>query len=77
VTDEFNVSKDEIIFVRGCTEGINLIATCSERAILKESDKVLITRIAHHSNYLPWKMACNQTKARLKVPSLTASGKID
>jgi len=53
VADEFNASKNGIIFVRGCTEGISLVATCFEQAVLKEGDEVLITLMAHHSNYLP------------------------
>ncbi|HEX8349402.1 MAG TPA: cysteine desulfurase, partial [Hymenobacter sp.] len=77
VADEINASKDEIVFVRGCTEGINLIATCFERAILQEGDEVIVTMMAHHSNYLPWEMACHQTKAILKVLPITGSGEID
>ncbi|TGE06334.1 aminotransferase class V-fold PLP-dependent enzyme [Hymenobacter fodinae] len=77
VADLINCSKEEVVFVRGCTEGINLIATCFERAILQPGDEVIITMMAHHSNYLPWEMACNQTKANLKVLPITPSGEID
>lgn len=77
VADMINASKDEVVFVRGCTEGINLVATCFERAILQPGDEIIITMMAHHSNYLPWEMACHQTKAVLKVLPITPSGEID
>lgn len=70
-------SKNEVVFVRGCTEGINLVATCFERAQLQAGDEVIITVMAHHSNYLPWEMACHHTKAVLKVLPITPSGEID
>ncbi|HEX8329301.1 MAG TPA: cysteine desulfurase [Hymenobacter sp.] len=70
-------SKNEVVFVRGCTEGINLVATCFERAMLRPGDEVIVTRMAHHSNFLPWEMACNQAKAVLKVLPITASGEMD
>jgi len=77
VADLLNASNDEIVFVRGCTEGINLVATGFERALLQEGDEVIVTMMAHHSNYLPWEMACSQTKAVLKVLPITANGEID
>jgi cysteine desulfurase/selenocysteine lyase len=77
VADLINCSKEEVVFVRGCTEGINLVATGFERSILQPGDEVIITMMAHHSNWLPWEMACNQTKSILKVLPITASGEID
>jgi cysteine desulfurase/selenocysteine lyase len=77
IADEMKATKEEIVFVRGCTEGINLVATYFERAILKEGDEVVITMMAHDSNFLPCEMACNQTKAILKVLPITGSGEID
>ncbi|PJJ59549.1 aminotransferase class V-fold PLP-dependent enzyme [Hymenobacter chitinivorans] len=77
VADLLNASKEEIVFVRGCTEGINLVATGFERALLQEGDEVIVTMMAHHSNYLPWELACHQTKALLKVLPITGSGEID
>ncbi|RPD47880.1 aminotransferase class V-fold PLP-dependent enzyme [Hymenobacter sediminis] len=77
VADLINASKDEVVFVRGCTEGINLVATCFERAMLQPGDEVLVTQMAHHSNYLPWEMACRQNKAILQVLPITPSGEID
>jgi cysteine desulfurase/selenocysteine lyase len=77
VADMLNASKDEIVFVRGCTEGINLVASGFERCLLQEGDEVIITVMAHHSNYLPWERACQQAKAVLKVLPITASGEMD
>ena len=77
VADMINVSKNEVVFVRGCTEGINLIATCFERSQLQPGDEIIVTMMAHHSNYLPWEMACHQTGALLKVLPITPSGEMD
>src|SRR5690606_3087445 len=55
----------EVIFVRGTTEGINLVAQSWGRANLGEGDEVLITGLEHHSNIVPWQMLCEQTGARL------------
>jgi cysteine desulfurase/selenocysteine lyase len=77
VADTINAGVTEVVFVRGCTEGINLVATCFERAELKAGDEVIITMMAHHSNYLPWEMACRQTGAILKVLPITPQGEID
>jgi cysteine desulfurase/selenocysteine lyase len=77
VADLLNASRDEIVFVRGCTEGINLVASGFERELLQEGDEVIVTVMAHHSNYLPWERACQQAKAVLKVLPITTSGEID
>ncbi|MDF7815778.1 cysteine desulfurase [Hymenobacter sp. YC55] len=77
VADLLNASKNEIVFVRGCTEGINLIATCFERSQLQPGDEIIVTMMAHHSNYLPWELACRQTGALLKVLPITPSGEMD
>jgi cysteine desulfurase/selenocysteine lyase len=66
----------EIIFTRGTTEGINCISTCFERAILQPGDEVLISAMEHHSNIVPWQIACAQTGARLKVLPVTDTGEL-
>src|SRR5580700_731625 len=60
-------SRAEIIFVRGTTEAINLVAQSYARPILKSGDEVLITHLEHHANIVPWQMACEQTGATLVV----------
>ncbi len=69
-------STKEIIFTRGTTEGINCIATCFERSILKPGDEVLISAMEHHSNIVPWQIACTQTGATLKVIPVADNGEL-
>jgi cysteine desulfurase/selenocysteine lyase len=69
-------TTDGVIFTRGTTEGINCIATCFERAILKPGDEVLITGMEHHSNIVPWQIACEQTGAILKVLPVSDTGEL-
>jgi len=58
--------KHEIVFTRGTTESINLVATTFSEAFVHEGDEVLITQMEHHSNIVPWQMACEKKKATLK-----------
>ena len=69
-------STREIIFTRGTTDGINCISTCFERAILQPGDEVLISGMEHHSNIVPWQIACEQTGAHLRVLPITDSGEL-
>lgn len=66
----------EIIFTRGTTDGINCISTCFERAILQPGDEVLISGMEHHSNIVPWQIACQQTGAHLRVLPVTDNGEL-
>ncbi|MYN12046.1 SufS family cysteine desulfurase [Pusillimonas sp. TS35] len=68
---------EEIVFTRGTTEGINLVAASWGRANLKAGDEILITGMEHHSNIVPWQLLCEQTGAVLKVASVTDSGELD
>lgn len=70
-------SVREIIFVRGVTEGINLVAASYGRAFLRNNDEVIISGLEHHSNIVPWQLICEQTGAKLKVIPVTESGEID
>ncbi len=70
----------EVIFTRGTTEAINLIAYCYGLPFLKNGDEILITTMEHHANIVPWQMVCEQTGATLKVVPLVAdadSGELD
>ena len=69
-------SSAEIIFVRGTTEGINLVAQSFARSSLKPGDEVLITHLEHHSNIVPWQMVCGQTGAKLVVAPIDARGDV-
>ncbi len=66
----------EIVFVRGATEGINLVAQTFGRATLKAGDQVLITAMEHHSNIVPWQMLCAEKGALLKVVPISDSGEL-
>ncbi len=70
-------AAEEIVFVRGVTEGINLVASSYGRLVLKPDDEVLISALEHHSNIVPWQLICQQTGARLRVIPVTDQGEID
>ncbi|MGC4250681.1 MAG: cysteine desulfurase [Sphingobium sp.] len=70
-------SDAEIVYVRGATEGINLVAQCWAGEQLKAGDRILLSTLEHHSNIVPWQMAAEKTGARIDVIPLTADGKID
>ncbi len=70
-------SAQEIIFVRGVTEAINLVAASYGRAFLKAGDEVIVSGLEHHSNIVPWQLICEQTGAVLKVIPVTEHGEID
>lgn len=69
-------STEEIIFTRGVTEGINLVAATYGRAFLNEGDEVIVSTIEHHSNIVPWQLICEQKKANLVVIPVTDSGEL-
>jgi cysteine desulfurase / selenocysteine lyase len=69
-------SRHEVIFVRGTTEAINLVAQSYLRPILKAGDEILITHLEHHANIVPWQMVCEQTGAQLKVAPMDEHGEV-
>jgi len=72
-----NAPQDrEVIFVRGTTEAVNLVANTYGRANLKPGDEVLITAMEHHSNIVPWQMICEQTGAKLVVAPMDKTGSL-
>lgn len=68
---------DEVIFVRGATEGINLIAHGFIESELSEGDEILITHMEHHANIVPWQIAAEKTGCILKVVPVLDSGELD
>ena len=66
----------EIVFVRGTTEGINLVAATYGRSHVGAGDEVLITEMEHHSNIVPWQMLCEEKGAHLRVVPITDSGEL-
>ncbi|HUR70982.1 MAG TPA: cysteine desulfurase [Candidatus Limnocylindrales bacterium] len=69
-------SDQEIIFVRGTTEAINLVAQSYGRTFLKAGDEIIISAMEHHSNIVPWQMLCDQVGAKLRVIPINHDGEI-
>ncbi|MFH1800799.1 MAG: cysteine desulfurase [Candidatus Omnitrophota bacterium] len=69
-------SDKEIIFVRGTTEALNLVAHCYGRTFLKAGDEVLITHMEHHSNIVPWQMLGEEVGVKLKVAPINDQGEL-
>ena len=69
--------SDEIIFTRGTTESVNLVAASLGKIRLRPGDEVLITWMEHHSNIVPWQMICEHTGARLVAVPITRTGELD
>jgi cysteine desulfurase/selenocysteine lyase len=66
----------EIVFVRGTTEAINLVATSFGQAFVREGDEILVTGMEHHSNIVPWQLLCQRSGAVLKVVPFTDDGEL-
>ena len=70
-------SASEIVFTRGATEAINLVAWAYGETFLDEGDEIIVSELEHHSNIVPWQVACERKKATLKVVGVTPEGEID
>ena len=69
-------SVNEIIFTRGTTESMNLVASCFSEAFMQEGDEVIISTLEHHSNIVPWQLAQNRKGIKLRVIPITDEGNI-
>jgi len=69
-------SPEEIVFVRGATEGINLVAQSWGRQHVREGDEIVISHLEHHSNIVPWQMLANERRAHLKVVPVDSRGQL-
>lgn len=72
-----HAQPDEIVFVRGATEAINLVANTWGQANIGAGDRILLSRLEHHSNIVPWQMLAERVGAHIDVCPLTADGRID
>ena len=70
-------SPEEIVFVRGTTEGINLIAQSFGKQNISEGDEIVLTTIEHHANIVPWQMLANEVGAVLRVAPITNTGEFN
>lgn len=66
----------ECIFVRGCTEGVNLVASSYGRAFITEGDEILVSQMEHHSNIVPWQVIAEQQGAVVKMIPINEKGEI-
>ena len=69
-------SKDNIVFVRGTTEAINLVANAYVKPLLKPGDEIILTMLEHHANIVPWQLVCEETGAVIKVVPVDKSGQL-
>ncbi len=70
------LGKNEIIFTKGTTESINLVAQTYCRSVIKEGDDIIISEMEHHSNIVPWQLICEEKNANLKVIPIDDKGEI-
>lgn len=70
-------SSNEIVFTRGTTESINLVASSFGRGFLKAGDEVIVSGMEHHSNIVPWQLACELARASLRVIPFSDEGVLD
>jgi cysteine desulfurase/selenocysteine lyase len=68
--------EEEVLFTKGTTDGINLVANGFSRGILQEGDEIIISSMEHHSNIVPWQMACDYNRAVLKVIPIDDKGEL-
>ena len=66
----------EIIFTRGTTEAVNLVAYCYGRTSVGEDDEIIISAMEHHANIVPWQVLCEERKAKLKVIPVNDRGEL-
>jgi len=69
-------SPNEIIFVRGTTEGVNLVAQSYGRSRFQANDEIILSQMEHHSNIVPWQILCQQTGARLRIIPVNTIGEL-
>lgn len=70
-------SHRSIIFTKGTTEAINLVATCFGAAFVREGDEIIISTMEHHANIVPWQMLCQRSGAKLRVIAIDDTGALD
>jgi cysteine desulfurase/selenocysteine lyase len=70
------LGKNQIIFTRGTTEAINLVASSYGRANVKEGDEIIISHMEHHSNIVPWQLLCKEKNAKLRIIPINDNGEL-
>jgi cysteine desulfurase/selenocysteine lyase len=77
IADWLHVSTEEIIFVRGATEALNLTAQSFSRSNLKSGDSIILTQMEHHANIVPWQMIAKEKNLKIKVVPILKDGSLD
>jgi len=77
IANWFGVSKNEIIFTRGTTEALNLVANSLGRKVLTSGDVVVLSEMEHHANIVPWQMICSILGAKIEVVPILEDGSLD
>lgn len=77
IADWFSVAPQELIFVRGTTEALNLVAHSFGQVVLNHGDCVILTEMEHHANIVPWQLACQKIGARIVVAPVLPDGSLD
>jgi cysteine desulfurase/selenocysteine lyase len=77
IAKHLNAHEDEIIYTRGTTEAINLVAFSYGEVFVKEGDEIIISAMEHHSNIVPWQMLCERKNATLKVVPINEKGELN
>jgi cysteine desulfurase/selenocysteine lyase len=72
-----NADAGEIVFVRGTTEAINLVAATFGRSRVGPGDEIVVSTLEHHSNLVPWQLLCEQQGAKLRIIPITDAGELD
>jgi cysteine desulfurase/selenocysteine lyase len=70
------LGKNEIVFTRGTTESINLVASSYGRVNIKEGDEIIISQMEHHSNIVPWQLLCKERNAKLRIIPINDDGEL-
>ena len=70
-------SDEEIIFTRGATEALNIVASCYGKDFIREGDEILLTEMEHHSNIVPWQMLANEVGCEIKVVPINEDGSLN
>ena len=70
------LGKNEIVFTRGTTESINLVASSYGRTNIKEGDEIIISQMEHHSNIVPWQLLCKEKNAKLRIIPINDDGEL-
>ena len=77
IANWLGVNSDEIVFVRGATEGLNLVANCLSKKFLNEGDIVILTQMEHHANIVPWQIVAEERNLEIKVVSIKEDGSLN